>query len=111
MFASAPGAKRYQVDLYLPSTSLDRQGQRTGADTLVMEGLPAAIEQLTGLELVRAQRIWPTATYSVQLTAYPGHGITSKHYLLWGTRKLHIGAVIDTDGAEHELTLLVGEEL
>ena len=106
-----PAGKRHQVDVMLPSATLDRHGQRTGADTTVLEGIPAEIIQLTGIELVRAQRIWATATYSVRVTLYPNHGLTTKHYLLWGTRKLHVGAIIDENGTQYEVQMLCGEEV
>jgi head-tail adaptor len=106
------GAKRYQVDVCLPAAgALDSLGQRKGSPTTLYASVPAAIEQLTGLELVRAQRICASASYRVTITACQNHGITSRHYLLWGTRRLHVGAVIDTDGTGLELQLLCGEEV
>lgn len=106
-----PGTVRYQVDVWLPSTSLDARGRRTGDDTIVLAAVPAAIEQLTALELVRARKIWAEATHRVRLTAWPGHGITSRHYLLFGDRRLHIGAVVDAAQTGIDLELLCKEEV
>lgn len=113
---TAPGAKRHQVNVMLPPRAdqtggLDRHGQRRGTPTTVLANVPAAIEQLQGLELVRAQRIYAEASYRVTLTLYPGHGLTSRHYLLWGTRTLHVGAVLDEDGTSQDVVLLCGEEV
>lgn len=103
--------KRHQVTIYLPSTTLDAYGQRTGADTEVLADVPAKIEQLDALELIRARKIFPEATHSVDVTLYPGHGINSRHYLKWGTRRLDIGGAVDVDGTEHEVRLLCKEAL
>lgn len=111
MLAQPIGAKRHQVDVYLPSQSVGRLGRRTGSDTAVLEGIPAEIEQLTGLELIRAHRVWAEATHRVRVTLYPGHGITSEHYLLFGTRRLHVGAVIDPTNTGVEIELLCREEV
>ena len=111
MLKFVPGAIRHQVDVYLPAAGLDAFGRRTGADTLHLAAVPAAIEQLTALELIRARQIFPEATHRVQMVVYPGHGITSKHYLMFGTRKLHVGAVIDEKNICVEIELLCKEEV
>ncbi len=111
MLKIQPGRVRHQVDVYLPATGLDSYGRRSGSDTLIYAAVPAAIEQLTALELIRARQIFPEATHRVYLTLYPSHGVTSKHYLMFGTRKLHIGAVIDSENVGVELELLCKEEV
>lgn len=106
-----PGSVRYQVDVYLPSTTLSDRGRRTGADTLVLAAVPVSIQQLTALELIRARRIYAEASHSVRMTVWPGHPITSEHYLLFGTRKLHIGAIVDAAQTGVEIELLCREEV
>ena len=111
MLKIQPGRVRHQDDVYLPATGLESYGRRSGSDTLIYAAVPAAIEQLTALELIRARQIFPEATHRVYLTLYPSHGVTSKHYLMFGTRKLHIGAVIDSENVGVELELLCKEEV
>lgn len=105
------GTMRHQIDIYLPTSSVDAYGRRSGTDTVVYENVPCSIEQLTALELARARQIWPEATHRVRITAFPSHGITSKHYLKFGTRTLHIGGIVDAENIGVELELLCKEEL
>ena len=111
MLKIQPGRVRHQIDVYLPSTGLDVYGRRSGTDTVIYAAVPAAIEQLTALELIRARQIYPEATHRVHLTLYPSHGLTAKHYLLFGSRRLNIGAVIDTENIGVEIELLCREEV
>ena len=111
MLTFRPGRIRHQVNVYLPSTSVDDYGRRTGDDTLVYAAVPAFIEQLTALELIRARQVYPEATHRLQMIVFPGHGISSKHYLKFGDRTLHIGAVIDEQNIGVEIELLCKEEL
>lgn len=61
----------------------------------------AAIDALSGEELVRAQAIESRAALRVQMWCLPG--LTTKHRIVWGTRVLHISAVRDwrSAGVEH----------
>jgi len=108
-----PGTVRYQVDLYLPTTELDARGRRKtdAEDTLVLTALPASIEQLADLELIRARKQWEEATHRVRVTLWPGHAVTTRHYLLFGTRRLHIGAVVDAAQTGIDIELLCREEV
>lgn len=100
---------RHQADLKLPSTSVDSLGQRTGADSTILADVPCEIVQLTGLELIRARKIYPEATHSVKLWGDPDIQITSRHYMLWGTRKLYVGGVVDLENNGIKLELLCKE--
>jgi SPP1 family predicted phage head-tail adaptor len=111
MLTNSPGATRFQVDVYLPAAGLSKLGRRTGTPTLVLAAVPAAIEELTALELIRARKIFAEATHRVRITVWPGHGITSEHYLQFGARQLHIGAVVDAAQTGIELELLCREEV
>jgi head-tail adaptor len=105
-----PGQFRHQVDVYLPSTALDARGRRTGDPTLVLAGLPCSIEQLSALELIRAQKIWAEATHRVRCYQDPSNPLTERNYLLWGTVVLNIGAVVDADNTGIEVECLCKEE-
>jgi SPP1 family predicted phage head-tail adaptor len=111
MLKFATGAMRHQVDIYLPSSSRDAYGRRTGTDTLVLQDVPCSIEQLAALELIRARQIYPEATHRVRMVLSPDNAITSKHYLKFGTRELHIGAVVDAENSGVEIELLCKEEV
>jgi SPP1 family predicted phage head-tail adaptor len=111
MLKNSPGQMRHQVSIYLPSTSVDAYGRRTGSDTAVLADVPASVEQLTALELIRARQVYAEATHRVRCTLYPDHGITSKHYLKFGTRKLNVGAVVDAENVGVEIELLCKEEV
>ena len=104
------GAMRHQVDIYLPSTTVDAYGRRTGADTLVLRSVPCSVEQLSALELVRARQIWSEATHRVRMTAWPSHGLSSKNYLKFGARQLNVGAIVDAENIGVEIELLCKEE-
>lgn len=105
------GAKRHVVTIKLPPTGLDSRGRTTGTPSIVLADVPCSIEQLSGLELIRAQKIYAEATHRVQLFADPTHPLTSKHFLVWGSRILHVGAVIDADNIGVEVELVCKEEL
>lgn len=100
------GPKRHRVHVMLPASGEGGRGERTGVATAVLSDVPAAIEALSGRELVQARQVYAVATHRVTLLADPAHPITEQHYLLHGSRKLHIGFV---DQERHEYTLLCGE--
>ncbi len=100
---------RHRVDIYLPSTSVDSRGQRTGADDLKLEAVPAEITTLTGRQLEVARQVVSNATHQVKMR-WPGFTLNTKHYLQFGTRKLQIGHIDDSEHIGRELTLLVGED-
>ena len=103
--------KRHQVDIYEPATTLDNRGQVTGSDTRVMRDVPASITQVSGLELIRARKLMADATHTVEINADPAITITPRHYLLFGTRQLNIGATVDEENTGVELTLICQEEV
>lgn len=111
MLSTDVGRKRHIVSILLPSTELDGRGQITGDPTTVLEDVPCSIEQLAGLELIRAQKIFAEATHRVRMFGDPDHPLSSQHYLLFGTRQLNIGAVIDADNIGVEIELLCKEAL
>lgn len=104
------GGFRHQVDVYLPSTTLDARGRRTGDPLLILQSLPCSIEQLQALELIRAQKVWPEATHRVRCYQDPANPLTERHYLLFGLVVLQIGAVVDADNTGIEVELLCKED-
>jgi len=103
--------KRHQVTIKRPATGLDDRGQNTGSLSTVLANVPCEIEQLSGLELIRAKKVFADATYRVRLWGDPSTPIETTDFLVWGSRTLHIGAVIDPDQTGVDITLLCKEEI
>jgi len=103
---------RHQVDIKLPSTSTDaRFGQRTGIDSTILADVPADVEQLTGLELIRARKIYPETTHRVTIWGDPSVRITSRHVVVFNGRNLYVGGVVDLDSTGIKLELLCREAI
>jgi len=106
---------RHVVTIWRPSTTLNSRGQISGDPSSVMADVPADVEQLAGLELIRANKVWAEARYRVRLLADPNSPITPKDYLTvvtaTGEKTLHIGAVIDKDQTGTSLELLCKEHV
>ena len=94
----------------LPSQDLGERGRRQGPDTVVLANVPCSIETLSGRELEVARQLYATATARVELHGDPAAPLTPQHYLLFGTKKLHIGHVDDVDRLGVEYVLLCGED-
>jgi len=103
--------KRHQVTIKHPPTAVDSRGQKTGDPSTVLANVPCSIEQLAGLELIRAKKLFAEATYRVELWGDPSTPIQSTDYLEWGSRTLHIGAVIDPEQTGVDIELLCKEEV
>ena len=103
---------RHQVTIKRPPTEdLDDRGQPTGDPTTVRESWPCEIKQLSGLELIRAKKLFTDATYEVRGYDDPGAPIAATDYIEFGSRTLHIGEVVDlTDETGVEIALLCKEE-
>jgi len=102
---------RHQVTIKRPSTSVDSRGQRTGDPSTVIANWPCEIKQLSGLELIRAKKLFTDATYEVRGYDDPGAPIAATDYIEFGSRTLHIGEVVDlTDETGVEIALLCKEE-
>jgi head-tail adaptor len=103
--------KRHLVNVYRPSTDVDDRGQRTGGVTEILVDVPCAIKQLSGLELIRAKKLFAEATYSVELWGDPDTPILTTDQIIWGLRVLHIGAVVDEEQTGVAIQVLCREEL
>lgn len=107
--------KRHTIAIKRPSTTTDNRGRRTGSDTTVISDLPASIELLSGLELIRARKQYARADYRVTIWAIDSR-IKPTDFLTWTDRydeerTLHIGHVGDEDDRGMELVLLCSEEV
>lgn len=102
---------RHQVTITRPPTELDDRGQTTGDPTTVIANWPCEIKQLSGLELIRAKKLFAEATYEVRGYGDPGTPILPTDYVAFGSRTLHIGQVLDlSDETGIEIALLCKEE-
>lgn len=101
--------KRHLVQIYLPSTSVSDRGQRTGADTLVLDNVFASVESLAGRELEQARQVFASASLRVRLFGDPNVPLNTKHYILFGSRRIGIGFVGDLEQVHYEYVLLCSE--
>ncbi len=102
--------QRHRVNVFLPSTSVDSRGQRTGADAIKASNIHAEITTLSGRQLEQARQVVSDATHRVKMR-HPGVTLTTKHYLKFGTRTLHIGYIDDDGQQSREYTLICGEDV
>lgn len=101
--------KRHIVQIKLPAAATGSRGQRSGADTLVMNNVWASIEPLAGTELELARQKYAAVTHRVCLFGDPNNPLTTKHYILFGSRKLQIGFTGNGEETGYEYQLLCGE--
>ena len=104
------GRLRHRVAIKLPSDTKGTRGQRTGDPTTVVLSVPCSVETLAGRELELARQVVSNATLKVKMR-YPGFAITTRHFLLFGTRTLNIGHINDVDQIGREFILTCGEEV
>ena len=96
------------------STDYDSYGQISASSTAWTTGITtrAAIEQLSGTEAEVARQIYPHATYMVTVDYNSTLASTggSRRAVVFDSRFLHIGGVINPDMENIELQLLCGEK-
>lgn len=84
---------KYKVDVVMPDPNSDDGYNTPSAPTVVIKGMWANVEDLAGLELVRAQMIADKATHRV-VCRYDSR-LESKQELMFGSRKFRIAAILD----------------
>ncbi len=96
------------------STAYDSYGQLSISSTAWATGITARakIEQLSADELVIARQIYPSATYRVTVDYNSTLASTggSRRAVVFGSRFLFIGGIINPDMENVQLQLLCGEE-
>ena len=72
----------------------------------------AKIESLSGQEAVVARQLYPNATHRVTIDYNSTMNSTggTRRAVVFGSRYLHIGAIINEDQENRQLQLLCGEE-
>ncbi len=68
----------------------------------------AKVEEVGGRENWQADQVRPDRTITVTMRYYAG--LTSKHRLLFGSRILNVGSVVNPDGKRREHLLSCTEE-
>lgn len=101
--------KRHLVQIKLPAAAGGDRGQRSGSDALVMDAVLCSIEPLSGTELELARQKYASVTHRVCLFGDPSVPLTTRHYLLFGSRKLQIGYLGNAEETGYEYQLLCGE--
>ena len=113
------GEMRHQViikehKIELGTTAVDTYGQVSVSTTAWATGITtrAKIEQLTGRELEIARQNYAAATHRVTIDYNSTMGSTgaSRRAVVFGSRFLFIGAVLNEDMENRQLQLLCGEE-
>lgn len=84
------GDLRYQIDIVQPAVN---DGYDSGTDTTVATGVWANVEDLTGIEMVRAQMIASRATHRV--TVRYRAGLTTSMRIVFGARTFDIEGILD----------------
>ena len=109
MTTTPAGTMRHVVNIQKDSGAgtYDSLGQTSGSAVTVENGVKCSIENLTGRELELARQVFPLATHRVRMLYRAD--VNEKYWLLFGTRKLHVGHVENVDELNRELRLLVGE--
>ena len=101
--------KRHAVNIKRPSLTVGDRGQITGNPTTVAEDVPCPIEPLSGRELELAKQIVSNATQRVTFYVGDDWNLTTKDYLVFGTRQLNIGHISYADEVEFEAVCLCAE--
>lgn len=102
---------RHQVTINRPSASVDDRGRPTGSPSTVLANVPCEIKQLSGLELIRAQKVHAEATYKVEMNGDPSNPVKPTDHFAFGSRTLQIGSVVDGNQTGERLVLLCKEAL
>jgi SPP1 family predicted phage head-tail adaptor len=104
------GKLRHRIKI---QTLVDSQGADFGEAKLTPSvyavGVPAAVEPLSGRELINADKVEAGVTHRVRMRWMPG--IEPKMQIVIGTRTLNIMSVIDKHERRIELELLCLEEV
>jgi hypothetical protein len=100
------GSMRHIVDIHHPLHESDSRGE---ADPLVGEkylaAIPCSIEPLNTREQEAARQAYALATHKVSMYADPQHPLSHAMWLVWGKRRLEIGAsLLDDRGLTYTLT-------
>jgi len=104
--------KEHKIDA--GSTAYDSFGQVSVSTTAWVTGITtrAKIEQLSGDEATLARQVYPHATHRVTVDYNSTLASTggSRRAVVFGSRYLHIGGIINEDLENVQLQLLCGEE-
>lgn len=96
------------------STAYDSYGQLSTSSTAWNTGITtrAKIEQLSGNEAVIARQIYPSASHLITIDYNSTLASTdgARRQVLFGSRAMFIGAVLNPDMENIQLQLLCGEE-
>lgn len=101
--------KRHAVTIKRPSTTIGDRGQITGDASTVAEDVPCSIEPLSGRELELAKQIVANATQRVTFYVGDEWKLTTKDFIVFGTRELNIGHISYADEVEFEAVCLCAE--
>lgn len=102
------GQLRHKVTIQQYAQSLDSSRQPVNVPTKLAE-VWAAVEPLSGRELVNAQQQQPDVTHLVRIRHRDD--VTPKMLVLHGSRKLHIESILNADERDREMHLMCRERV
>lgn len=105
--------KRHVVVVKRPATTQDANGikDRDAAPTTLIAEWPCSIETLSGIEQIRARKMFADATHRVKGFVDPANPIRATDFLSFGSRTLYIGFVDNLEQKDLEYELLVAEQV
>ncbi len=107
------GQMRHTVKIQAYSTGLDTYGQSSTAglwnDCVEVR---AKISPLRGNEAILARQVYPSASHSIMIDYLSTMDTTGATQLrvLYGSRAMNIGAILNPDEENWQMELLCGEE-
>lgn len=101
------GRNRFRVDIIEPPTTAGSRGKRTGESRTVYSGVYASVVMLSGLELIRAQKVCPEASVEVRIRYHAD--VRENHQIIWQGKTLNIGSINNVDGRNREQIILCTE--
>lgn len=101
------GDLRHRVDIIHPPTGVDERGLRTGNPVTLYAGVFASVVDLSGLELVRAQKIHAETRTQIKIRYHAG--IDTSCTIVFGERSFHILHINDVEQRHEEQIILCNE--
>ena len=107
---TAIGKRRQRVTITRrEGNGLGPRGQLSQSYKTVEKNVLVSISQLSGDERVLANQVFPSATHSVNMRWREGLAVEDR--LTFGSRRLNILSIDNTDERNREFDIVAGEEL
>lgn len=101
------GQLRHRINIESPPTTVSTRGGRTGDWSLLYENVPASVKDLSGFELIRAQKNNAEAKTEIRIRYHAGINTTQR--IVFGDRVFHLLHINNIDQRNIELVILANE--